>query len=224
MRISAALDLTQFEHNGCLDEESIGQIKSYADSYFQTMSGIRPAVNAGICSMKGRINEKLQEHSDASYDAVAVLAASNDFAELKIYDDELAAFDTALKIFNREKESGFKAGNNIIFDQIDYTEHFLDIFRKMKFYFRRIQLNLAKPLQFECLTFVRQHCISICAVTQMLLDSKVGNMEDVAARLAALYNEQGLTLEAAYLLSIVKETMQDEDKKLYLQECMEQLM
>lgn len=222
MRISSVIDLQQFENNGVFDDDSVRQVKSYADSYFQTMSEVKSAINAGSCGMKGRINEKLQEHTEQAYDAICTLACSEEYAELQVYDDELQAFQIAVQAYLKEKPCAIIGQDLTTFDVIDYTEHFLGIVRKMRFYFRRIQLALAKPLQMECMTYIRQRHISVYAVAQMLLYSQIGNMDLVVERLAGLYLEQGMNQDAIYLLSYIKDYV-DEDKRADIQACIEQI-
>lgn len=200
MKIAASIDQRQFEENGRFTETSKQLFLSYANDYFAAMEEIKPCIHAGICGTKGRINEKLQEHSAKAYEAIITISNSEEYQKVAIYDYELKCFQTAVRIYQKEVSH-----ENCIFDCLEYTEHFQEIYLKMLMYFRRIQLKLAKPLQLEGMRYIREKNLSIYAVVQMLLDCEIGGKEEIAITLAEYYREQNMVNEAIFLLSIIAE-------------------
>lgn len=210
MVIASHVDLEQFKENGQWTDISNQKLRSYADSYFSAMAEVRPALFAGICAMKGRINEKISERSRAAYEEIIKLVRGEEYENLAQYDYELKVFTTAVKIYETEKMA-----DACIFDSIEFTEHFETIYRKMNFYFRRMHLGLAKPLQEEAMSYIAEKKISVYAVEQLVLDSAVGEKDRIFEALATLYAERLGYKEALYLLNIIlgKETTGDAERK-----------
>lgn len=200
MKIAASIDQTQFEENGQFTETSRQLFQNYANDYFTAMEEIKPSIHAGICGIKGRINEKLQEHSAKSYEAILTISNTEEYRNVALYDYELKCFQTAVRIYQKEVSH-----ENCIFDGLEYTEHFQEIYQKMLMYFRRMQLKLAKPLQLEGMRYIREKNLSIYAVVQLLLDCEIGGKEEIAISLADYYREQNMVNEAVFLLSVVAE-------------------
>lgn len=212
MKIASSIDYSQFEENGVFTENSKRLLMEYANGYFESMEEIRPMISAGICGLKGRINEKLQEHSPKAYEAIAGFIASDEYQQVAPYDYELKCFATAVKIYEIEKLQ-----DTCIYDQIEYSEHFLDIYYQLLFWFRRIQLKLAKPIQLDGMRFIRERGISVYAVVQVLLDCELGGKEMIALSLADLFLEQNRRAEAIYILSVVGDYSRVEWKPLFEQ-------
>ncbi|MCQ2520763.1 MAG: hypothetical protein MJ105_00155 [Lachnospiraceae bacterium] len=210
MVIASHVDLEQFKENGQWTDISNQKLRSYADSYFSAMAEVRPALFAGICAMKGRINEKISERSRAAYEEIIKLVRGEEYENLAQYDYELKVFTTAVKIYETEKMA-----DACIFDSIEFTEHFETIYRKMNFYFRRMQLGLAKPLQEEAMGYIAEKKISVYAVEQLVLDSTVGEKDRIFEVLATLYAERLGYKEALYLVNLIlgKETTGDAERK-----------
>lgn len=200
LKIAASIDQRQFEENGQFTENSKQMFQNYANDYFAAMEEIKPSIHAGICGIKGRINEKLQEHSVKAYDAILTICNTEEYHKVALYDYELKCFQTAVRIYQKELNH-----DNCIFDGLEYTEHFQEIYQQMVMYFRRIQLRLAKPLQLEGMRYIREKNLSIYAVVQLLLDCEIGSKEEIAINLSEYYFEQNMVNEAVFLLSVVAE-------------------
>ena len=56
--------------NGHYTPDGIARLRSETDRSFEEMAEMRPAVTAGVCVYKGRINEKLQERSREAYNDI----------------------------------------------------------------------------------------------------------------------------------------------------------
>ena len=211
MQIPPSIDLTQFhDQNGNFTLEGKEGLMRYADTYFEELHSMRSAVSAGICMLKARVNEKLQERRTKAAEAIIALEASEEYSETAEYDYELNCFSTAVKIYQMER--GGK--ENTIFDRIEYIEDFREIFDQLTFYFRRMQLRLAKPICMEGLTYIRKRKLSVFAVAQILLDCNLGGKEQIADTLADLYAEQGCKKEALFIVSLMIEQGREEYKPL----------
>ncbi len=199
MNIPAHVDLEQFKTNGEWTSESSDKLRSYADSYFSAMAEVRPAIFAGICAMKGRINEKISERRRPAYDDIIRLVQGEEYENLALYDYDLKVFKAAVKIYETERMTE----DACIFDAIEYTEHFEAIYRQMSFYFRRIQLGLAKPLQSECMAYLAEKKLSVYVVERLVLDSVIGEKNRLFVALSELYAERLDYKAALYLLNTV---------------------
>lgn len=209
MKIASSIDYSLFEENGEFTENSKRLLMEYADGYFESMDEIKPMINAGICGLKGRINEKLQEHNQKAYEAISGFVESKEYQQVAMYDYELKCFAIANKIYEIEKLQ-----DTCIYDLIEYSEHFLDIYYQLLFWFRRIQLRLAKPLQLEGMRFVREKGISVYAIVQVLLDCELGGKEIIALSLSEMFIEQNRRGEAIYILSVVGDYCRPEWKSI----------
>lgn len=208
MYIYSHLDKSQFEENGEFTSESCRKFREYTDIYFRGLQEMKPAVFAGICSLKGKINEKLQEHRQFAYNSIVALVNSEEYNRIAQYDYELLCFHTATKIYLLER-----GNTSNLFDYIDDVDGFQEIFQQMIFYFRRIQLRWAKPLQVECLTYARQKNISVYGVAQILLDCRLGGKAQIAMSLSDLYAEQGFYNEALFILAVMAEQSNEENRE-----------
>lgn len=202
MRIPAVLGIESFcEKNQEADAQAEARMAAYVDNIFDASAENRPVIQTGICAIKGKLNEKLQERSANAYEAVVAMTGLEEYEKLTGYDYELSCFRTAVKIYRMESDNH----GNTVFDSIEYMDDFLVIFQQMVYYFRRIQLRLAKPLQKECMTYIKTKRLSVYAVIQILLDCGIGNKEDIAAVLADFYAEYNMYKEALFLLAVMIE-------------------
>lgn len=200
MLIPGVLDIRCFcEENKEVDAEAARHMSAYVDNIFAASAENKPMIQTGICALKGKINEKLQEKSVNAYEAVVAMAGLEEYVKLEGYDYELSCFQTAVKIYRLESDNQ----GNTIFDHIEYIDDFQVIFQQMVFYFRRIQLRLAKPLQKEIMTYIKTKKLSVYAVIQILLDSVMGNEEDIVMALADFYAEYNMYKEAIFLLAVM---------------------
>lgn len=200
MNIESVVDIEKLrQEKGNVSDEVL--LEEYCEAFFQERKELRPMISAGVCSLKGRINEKLQERREVAYDTIVALTATEEYRKLADTDDELKAFTTAATIYQLERGGKMP----LIFDQIEYIDDYYRIHQQILFYFRRMQLRLAKPLLMECLTFVRMHKLSVFAVVQILLDCNTGEKEKVAMTLADLFREQGSVKEALFVISVMSE-------------------
>lgn len=196
MILPSSLDLEQFKENGEWTETSSKKLKNYADSYFSAMAEVRPAIFAGVCAMKGRINEKLSEKRSAAYEDIVKLIRGQEYENLAQYDYDLKVFQTAVKIYETEKVTG-----NTLFDHVTYTEEFEQIYRSMNLYLRRVQLGLSKDLLDEMMLFVQSNQVSVYAMVEYIKASSVGSKPKVCERVASLYAARGYYKEALYLVT-----------------------
>lgn len=202
MRIPAVLGIESFcEKNQEADAQAEARMAAYVDNIFDTSAENRPVIQTGICAIKGKLNEKLQEKSVNAYEAAVAMTGLEEYEKLAGYDYELACFRSAVKIYRMECDNH----GNTIFDSIEYIDDFQVIFQQMVYYFRRIQLRLAKPLQKECMTYIRTKKLSVYAVIQILLDCGIGNKEDITMVLADFYAEYNMYKEALFLLAVMIE-------------------
>lgn len=203
MLIPPSLDIGSFcEENKPVDVQTIQRRDAYVDSIFASNAENKPMMQTGICALKGKINEKLQERDMNAYEAIMpMVELTEGYDTLAGYDYELSCFQTAVKIYRMERADREPK----IFDAIEYIDDFQVIFQQMIYYFRRIQLRFDKLLQDECMTYIINKRLSVYAVLQMLLDCKIGNKEEIAMVLADLYAERSMHKEAVFLLLIMIE-------------------
>lgn len=211
MKIKPDIDLSQFyDENGEFTKDSERRFAEYVDGYYTALVDNKPRINAAVCILKGRINEKLSEKRQPAFDAVVGLVNSEEYDEIQIYDLELHYFPTAIRIYQLER--GFKSGGTIL-DQIGYIDDFKKLYTELLFYFRRIQMGMNKAAQMECLAFIRANKLSVFAVAEIALDCDLGEKEVIMAGLAEFYDEQGGTKEALYLLNMALEHGRPEYKE-----------
>jgi len=208
MKIPSSIDLSQFnDANGEFTEESNQRLRAYADGYYESLADKKPAINVCVCMLKGQINQKLEENRIPAYNSISKVLSSMQFDDTKFYDLELKRFETAVRIYELEINLGKKT---TIYDQIKYVDDFEKMYRQLTFYFRRIQLCMAKPVQFEIMKYVRSIQLSVVAVVEILFDSDLGGKEKIAAKLADFYAEQGSLKEALYILGVAKDHCRSE--------------
>ena len=213
MNIPTLLDLSQYYIDGEPKENGDARLRAYADNYYSELNENKGRINASICILKGRINEKLQQRRTAAYESIIGMTNSPEYEEAMTYDTELMYFRSAVKIYQIER--GGK--DTTILQNIEYMDDFVSIYFQLVFYLRRIQLKMSKPVLMEMMTYVRSKKISVIAVVQVLWDSHIGNKEIVAADLAELYREQGLYKEALFVVSMALENGREEFKEILLE-------
>lgn len=202
MQIPAVLGIDNFCEKGQeADAQAEARMTAYVDNIFEASAENRPVIQTGICAIKGKLNEKLQEKSVNAFEAAVAMTGLEEYEKLAGYDYELACFRSAVKIYRMEGDNH----GNTIFDSIEYIDDFQVIFQQMVYYFRRIQLRLAKPLQKECMAYIKTKRLSVYAVIQILLDCGVGNKEEIAMVLADYYAEYNMYKEALFLLAVMIE-------------------
>ncbi len=177
------------------------ELRRFADNYFDELFENKRCISAGICIFKGRINEKLQERTRASYEFIVSTVNTDEYKQSEEYDIELKYFETASKIYCAEKNENAKT----IFDTIEYLDDFFNIWSKMVFYFRRIQLGMSKAVTQEIMKYIRSMKLSVYVPIYILQDCKIGNKEKIAATLAEMYWEQGCFKEALFIVCIAIE-------------------
>lgn len=208
MKIEPDIDLSQFYgEDGVFTEESKQRLRAYADGYYESLADKKPMINVCVCMLKGQINQKLDEKRIPSYKAIDSIFSSVEYEETKKYDLELKRFETAARIYDLERDFGIK---DHIYDQIKYVDGFEKVYRQLTFYFRRIQLSMSKPVQFEIMKYIRERKLSVIAVVEVLFDSDLGGKEYIASKLADFYLEQGTKKEALYILGVAKEHCRSE--------------
>lgn len=200
MNIESKLDIEELRaaNPGISDEDLL---EDYCRNLFRERKELKPLVSAGVCALKGRINEKLQERREVAYDAILGIVNTPEYERLVSMDDELKVFSTAATIYQMERGGQYP----LIFEQIEYIDDYYRIHQQMLFYFRRMQLRLAKPLLMEAMTYIRAHKLTVFAVVQILLDCKTGEKDKVALTLADLYLEQKSLKEALFVVSVMAE-------------------
>lgn len=211
MNIPASIDLEELYKGGVSEAEGSKRLKKFADQYYAELIDNKGYINTMVCMLKGKINEQLQERRKTSYEAIVRLCLTSDYKDVCEYDKELLHFTTAVRIYQLEKDY-----KKTIFDCFEYIDEFSKIFYQMVFYFRRIQLRMSKPVIKECFTFIRTMRISTCAVAIMLLDSNIGNKENVFMELAGLYREFGLPQDAMYILDFAIENTREDYRNAFI--------
>lgn len=220
MLIPAVLDIESFcEENKPADAQAAQRMNSYVDNIFTSNAENKSVIQAGICAIKSKINEKLQERNLNAYEAIIPMVELKEYETLAGYDHELSCFQTAVKIYRLERADKEPK----IFDIIEDVDDFQIVFQQMIFYFRRMQLHLDKPLQEECMTYIRDKGLSVYAVLQILLNSCIGDMEEIAMTLAELYAENHMYKEALLLLLFMAEQGDASYKQILTQKSEEYL-
>lgn len=208
MKLPPSIDLSQFyDANGEFTEESRQRLRAYADGYYESIADKKPFINVCVCMLKGQINQRLEEDRVPAYKAIEKVISTEEFDNTKDYDLELKRFEAATRIYDLEVNLGKKI---TLYDQIKYVDDFEKIYRQLTFYFRRIQLCMSKPVQFEIMKYIRGIQLSVVAVVEVLFDSDLGGKERIASKLAEFYIEQGSPKEALYILGVAKDHCRSE--------------
>lgn len=212
MNIEGNVSLEELRvNNAAASDEEL--LEEYCRTFFTERKELKPLISAGVCALKGRINEKLQERREVAYDAILGIVSTPEYARLAPMDDELKAFATAATVYQMERGGSYP----LIFEQIEYIDDFYRIHQQLLFYFRRMQLRLAKPLLMEAMTFIRSHKLTVFAVVQILMDCTTGEKDKVALTLADLYLEQKSVKEALFVVSVMAENCSVDQKALFEQ-------
>ena len=180
------------DQNGVYTEEGIARLRAETDRYYEELIELRPSVTAGVCVYKGRINEKLQERNAEAYNDIVSFIGEKAYQNTAGYDEELTRFTCTAQIYRLEEGAVEKT----IYDQIQYIEDFLVIYKEMDYLFRRIMLGMPHDEGFR---FIEKRKISVFAVEQLLQELPVGCKGDVAASMAGFFRGLGMAKEAEYL-------------------------
>lgn len=207
MRIPAVLNVKDFSgENGIVDEKAYEKLNAYVDDVFRNIADNKRVIQTGICAIKGKINEKLQERQRGAYQIVLSVADSMEYRNLQTYDYELDCFQTAVRIYQAEKD----VFETTIFDTIEYLDDFQYIYRQMLFFFRRMQMDFPEALQRETMQYIKSKGLSLYAVEEIFYSCKVGKQGKVALALAELYVADGQVKEAIFILSHMLERGQSQ--------------
>ncbi len=213
MIIEPSVDISIYcDLGGHFTEAGAKAMHGEAQRSMEAIEQMRPVVNTTVCVLKGRINEKLQEKTRDAYEAIVKFVESEEYRSIISYDYEMQVFQSASMIYQMERNS-----ERTIFDQIKYTDEFLGIFMQVYFYLRRIQLNLAKPVQLEGIQYLRTRGFSIYLLAQILVDCPVGNKDQVVLRLADFYSEMGQKEDAIFLLDVMEARTEGEEREKLLE-------
>lgn len=193
MVYNAKIDTAYYcDINGHYTPDGIARLRSETDRRFEEMAEMRPAVTAGVCVYKGRINEKLQERSRDAYNDIVSFIGEAAYSGTACYDEELTRFACTASIYRLEEGAVEKT----IYDHIQYIEDFMGIYNEMLYLFRRILFGMPHD---EGLQYIEDNQLSVFAVEQMLQDMPVGGKGEIAASMAGFYRSLGMVKEAEYL-------------------------
>ena len=168
-----------------------------ADTFFEELAEIKPAASAGICVYKGKINEKLQERRPRAYQDILTFLDEPAYAKAAQYDEDLTRFAVTGSIYRMEEGSVGRT----IYDCIEYTEDFLEIWDEVWFLFLRILRGMPHE---DCLGFVEKKGISVFALQQLLQEMPFERKDGIAISLAAYYRSMGRDKEADYLRRVTE--------------------
>ena len=188
-----------------IDESTIGDINKYVEESYDALKEAKPVIVALSCSLKGRINEKLQERTRSAYEEIMNLVSSKDYDKVIAYDSELSYFRKAADIYQLERGNEYT-----IFDGMEYVEDFSKIYRRICQFLRRIQLDVGDSLCKEIIPYINEHSISVLALSQILLTSDVGHKDKVAITLATYYQHECRFAEALYLIGNIEDNCREE--------------
>ena len=177
---------------GAYTEDGVQRLRRETDAAFEELKELRPSVTAGVCVYKGRINEKLQERSAEAYSDIVAYIGESAYKSTASYDEELTCFAITAAIYRLEEGTVDKC----IYDQIEYIDDFMDIYKEVLYLFRRISFGLPHEEGFH---FIEKRKLSVFAVEQLLQEMPVGKKEEVAASMAGFFRSLGMVKEAEYL-------------------------
>ncbi len=193
MIYKAKIDVEKYcNATGAYTVEGVQRLRGETDAHFDELMELRPSVTAGVCVYKGRINEKLQERNAEAYADIVSFISESAYTNTACYDEELTCFSVTAPIYRLEEGTVEKC----IYDQIEYIDDFMDIYREVLFLFRRISFGLPHEEGFK---FIEKHGISVFAVEQLLNEMPVGSKGEVSASMAGFYRSLGMVKEAEYL-------------------------
>ena len=168
-----------------------------ADNFFAELAEIKPSASAGICVYKGRINEKLQERRAGAYRDILGFLGEEAYAKAAQYDEDLTRFAVTGAIYRMEEGSVGRT----IYDCIEYTDDFLEIWSEVRFLFLRILLGMTHE---DCLAYIEKKGISVFVLQQILQEMPFERKEKIVISLAAYYRSMGRDKEADYLRMVTE--------------------
>ena len=185
MLLQPTVDLREYyDAHGVITPEDRARLMETSDAWFEELGELRRSVSAGVCSYKGRINEKLQERTPEAYEDIVEFLGEESFASTARYDDELMIFSCTATIYRLEEGSVEKC----IYDQIEYIEDFLNLYAEVGFLFRRIIQKLPYD---EGLNYIGEKGLSVFALEQMLQEMPIGGKAKIADCLASYFDNVG---------------------------------
>ena len=198
MLLQPTVDLREYyDAHGVITPEDRARLMETSDAWFEELGELRRSVSAGVCSYKGRINEKLQERTPEAYEDIVEFLGEESFASTARYDDELMIFSCTATIYRLEEGSVEKC----IYDQIEYIEDFLNLYAEVGFLFRRIIQKLPYD---EGLNYIGEKGLSVFALEQMLQEMPIGGKAKIADCLASYFDNVGKQKEAEYLRRVME--------------------
>ena len=198
MQLTPTVDLREYyDAQGVITPADRERLMAVSDAWFEELGEIRRSVSAGVCSYKGRINEKLQERTAEAYEDIVEYIGEESYASTARYDDALMTFSCTSTIYRLE-EGGVE---KCIYDQIEYIDDFLDLYAEVGFLFRRIIQKLPYD---EGLNYIGEKGLSVFALEQMLQDMPIGGKDKIADCLASYYDNIGKQKEAEYLRRVME--------------------
>ncbi len=171
-----------------------------AQTMFSQLEEARYTVSAGTVIYKGKINEKLQERTDAAYEEIQRFLGEESLKNLCGYDYELYCFSNTAAIYRAEKTAGLE---KTIYDAIEYVDGFEEIYVRLRQFFRRIQLGDGEAAMPMYRAFVEEHHLSVFCLGILFCNVQVGNKDRVAGFLIDQYMEEGRREEAETFLKIL---------------------
>ncbi|MCR5249134.1 MAG: hypothetical protein K6E50_00855 [Lachnospiraceae bacterium] len=180
------------DESGAFTPNGLRRIRRESNTFFAELAELRPSVTAGVCVYKGKINEKLQERSPEAYRDILGFLGEPTYAKTASYDEDLTCFYHTAAIYRMEEGSVEKT----IYDCIEYTEDFLEIYSKVWFLFCRILRGLPSD---DCMEELEKQGVSVFVLQQLLQEMTLLHKDSIAVFLAAYYRSLGRGKEADYL-------------------------
>jgi len=171
-----------------------------AETLFSQLEDARYTVSAGTVIYKGKINEKLQERTEAAYEEILRMLEEESCRNLCGYDYELYCFYNTAAIYRAEKAAGLE---KTVYDGIEYVDDFEAVYVRLRQFFRRIQIGDGEASMPLYRSFVQEHGCSVYLIAMLLGNIQVGNKDRIARFLADRYLEEGRKEDAERFLSVV---------------------
>ena len=185
------------------------------DRYYVDGAETKAAIYTAVCVVKGRINEKIQERSRRAYVKLVEYCASDEFASVAGYDSELIVFPETIPVYMMEcedrKEHPVAGDKPFVYDCINYIDDFYNLYMKMLFYFRRLQLGLTGTDKAEVLKYIKDKRISVFLVARLLSVVPLGDKDKITVELADMYSRENNYSEALFLVSFMEKHCGDFD-------------
>lgn len=135
---------------------------------------------------KEYLNSLLQLGDSDSIDKLVQYATSSNMIQFAEHDNQLAQMKILCDAYLLEKR--FKVPT--VFSYVHSLEQAMNVFVKVKFFLRRIELDLPKDLQEELIAFMEEYPISRFLL-MMIGDNAIYNKEKVCIELAKMFEKCG---------------------------------